>query len=79
MNKRIKEVIIAIQNGKIVYAHTNINAFHKSMKLLEPRIPSKETLKKHLDSKGVYFFTNEFGALTHFCKYDNPNYVGLKY
>ena len=78
MNKRVKEVIVAIQNSKIVYADTNINTFFKVMRVLEPTTPSKETLKKHLDKKGFHFFTNEFGTPYHVCKYENPNYVGLR-
>ena len=78
MNKRIKEVIVAIHNHKIIYADTNINTFFKVMRALEPTTPSKETLKKHLNKKGVHFFTNEFGSIYHICKYENPSYIGLK-
>ncbi|MGG5486911.1 hypothetical protein [Gaetbulibacter sp. PBL-D1] len=78
MNKRVKEVIVAIQNSKIVYADTNLNTFVRILKVLEPNTPSKDTLKRHLDLRGFYYFTTDFGTAYHICRYDNPNYVGLK-
>lgn len=78
MNKRIKEVIVAVQYSKIVYADTNLNTFVQSLKIIEPSTPSKATIKKHLDQKGFYYFTNDFGVAYHICKYENSNYVRLK-
>jgi hypothetical protein len=78
MNKRIKEVIVVIHQHKILYADTNINSFYRILKALEKTTPHKETIKKHLDKAGVYFFTNEFGSVYQICKYENSNYVGLK-
>ena len=78
MNKRINEIFVAIQNNKIVYADTNLNAFFKVMRVLEPTTPSKKTLRKYLEKRGFYFFTNELGSPFHICRYENPDYVGLK-
>jgi hypothetical protein len=77
MNKRVKEVIVAIQNSKIVYADTNLNTFHKVMRALEPMTPAKQTLRAQLDLRGFHFFTTEFGTPYHICRYENPQYVGL--
>jgi hypothetical protein len=79
MNKRIKEIIVLLQNNQIVYADTNLNTFFKVMRALEPTTPSKDTLKRRLYGKNrFYFFTNELGTPYQICRYENPNYVGLK-
>lgn len=78
MNKRIKEIIVVIYQHKILYADTNINSFHKVLKALEKTTPTKETIKRNLDKSKVYFFSNEYGNMYQICKFENPNYVGLK-
>ncbi len=78
MNKRIKEVLVVIHNHRVVYADTNLNTFYKVMKVLEPTTPAKDTIHNHLDKRGFYFFTNELGSPFQICRYENPNYVGLK-
>lgn len=78
MNKRIKEVIVAINNHKVVFADTNITNFVKGMKALEPKINSKESLKKHLDkNKGVFFYVNDLGAVYEIYRFKNENYAGI--
>lgn len=76
MNNRIKEIIVAINNHRIVYADTNLTTFIRGMEALEPSINSKSVLKKNLDKRGVHFFVNEKGYVYEIYKYSNIDYVG---
>ncbi|HZW62278.1 MAG TPA: hypothetical protein VFF15_01395 [Flavobacteriaceae bacterium] len=78
MNKRIKEVIVVIQNSKIIYADTNLDTFFKVLRALEPTSPSKQTIRGKLNRVGFLYFTNERGTPYHVCSFENPDYFGLK-
>lgn len=78
MNQRIKEVIVAVQNHRVLYAETNLTTFVRGMKAIDPGILSVNHLRIKLQSKGVYVYTAENGSVYEIYQYENPNYVGSK-
>lgn len=78
MNKRVKEVIVAIQSERIVYADTNLTNFHRGMEVLEPNFINITTLRKKLKKFNKYYFVNPTGATYMIYRYENSNYVGIK-
>ncbi|EDM44404.1 hypothetical protein SCB49_05225 [unidentified eubacterium SCB49] len=74
MNKRTKEFIVAIQNKKPVYGNTNLHAFVKGMKAIEPGFKMRATLKKDLDLHNFSYFINDAGEVYEIYRYENPGY-----
>jgi len=78
MNGRIKEVIIAVQNHRVIYADTNLTTFVKGMGAIDPNIITVNVLRKKLKTKGVYVYTNDAGVVYEIYQYLNPNYIKSK-
>lgn len=75
MNQRTKEFIVAIQNKTPVYGNTNLHAFVKGMKAIEPEFKMRATLKKDLDLNNFSYFINKQGVVYEIFRYENPNYL----
>lgn len=74
MNKRVKELFVAIYKNELVYANSNITAFVREMKALNPGIDGRHALHKKLKEDKVAYYTDRLGSVYSIYRYTNPNY-----
>lgn len=73
MNKRVKELFVAIYKNEIVYANTNITTFVREMKAFYPGIDGRHALQKKLKEDKVAYYTDRVGSVYSIYYYTNPN------
>lgn len=79
MNQRIKYVIVAVNNRKVVYANTNISDFVKGFTKIDPNVNKRAALSTKLKKHGVYtYISRKTGLVYDIYMYLNPNYIIAK-